>query len=97
MPGFRWSGSAAGVLAAGRQTALGAEAKRSSPPVSQMEISGLRFDSALRDGTFAVAAAAGRITSGTTAAANPKAESSIKLLREVWFVVGVSSDNCLWC
>ena len=71
----------------------GAAPKRSSPDVCQMEISGLRFDSSLPDEMLAVAAAAGRTTSGTTAAANPRAEIPRKLLREVWLVVGFSSKQ----
>ena len=56
-----------------------------------MESSGLRFDSSLPDEMLA--AAAGRTMSGTTAAANPRAEIPRKLRREVWLVVGVSSKQ----
>jgi len=65
---------------AGRQAALGAAAKRSSPDVTQTEISGLAFE--LSFGAQSLQLRADELA-GTTAAASPKAESSRKLLREV--------------
>jgi len=76
---------------AGRQAALGAAAKRSSPDVTQTEISGLAFELSFGG---SVSATAGQTSSpGTTAAASPKAESSRKLLREVGRVISRSSEK----
>src|SRR5580692_3219411 len=73
--------------AARRHVACGAATKRSSPDVTQTEISPL-FNAELAEADCASLENAGGTASGTATAANPRADISRKFLREIWFIRG---------
>jgi hypothetical protein len=85
MLGFSWTRSFTGSPDAERHVTRGALTKRSSPDVTQTEISRL-CNISLTDPSCASSADAGGKTLGTAAAANPMAEILRKFLREIRFI-----------